>query len=233
MNKVRIAAPFAVSAALLAVAAGTASADPGGNPASAVPTGCSFSRGLTTCTTTTTTAGAPTVTTAPGTFKSTTGPAYDLEYAVNIEGACTPGVPILRGGDTTTTPSSVTTTTTAHHGVPGSHGEELPTQTSTVPGPVTTTTSTTQPASPGTVTITGTTATAAFTGLRPNTAYGIGVRCGGSADEFWTDGTGAGTATVDFGWAAGQQIQLEMFAEPNQYFGPDYAVAAPFTPVAP
>ena len=236
MNKVRIAASLAASAALLAVVAGTASADPGGNPASTVPTGCSFSRGITTCSTTTmtTTAGIPTVTSVPSTFKSTTGPVYDLEYAVNIEGACTPGVPILRGWETTTTTtSSVTTTTTAHHGAPGSHGEELPTQTSTAPGPVTTTSIKTQPASPGTVTVAGTTATAVFTGLRPNTAYGIGVRCRGNATQFWTDETGAGAATLDLSSMAGLQIQLEMFAQTNDYFGPDYAVIAPLTPVAP
>jgi hypothetical protein len=32
---------------------------------------------------------------------------------------------------------------------------------------------------------------------------------------------------------AGLQIQLEMFAQTNDYFGPDYAVIAPLTPVAP
>lgn len=232
MNKVRIAASFAASAALLAVMAGTASADTGGNPASAVPEGCSFSRGVTTCTTTTTTTtvGVPTVTSVPSTFTSTTGPVYDLEYAVNIEGVCTPGVPILRGWETTTTTTSnVTTTTTAHRGAPGSHGTELPTRTSTVPGPVTTTSTRTRPASPGTVTIAGTTATAVFSGLRPNTAYGIGVRCAGNVVQFRTDGTGAGTATLDLSPMSGQWIQLEMFAEPNDYFGPDYAVIAPLT----
>ena len=233
MKKTRISASFAVSAALLTLVAGTASAAPGGNPASAVPAGCSFSQGITTCTTTTTTAGTPTVTTVPvaGAFTSTSGPAYDLEYAVNILGACTPGTPIVRAFDTTTTiPSSVTTTTTMHHGAPGSHGEELPAQTSTVPGPSTTTTSTTQPASPGTVTMTGTTATAAFTGLRPNAEYGIGVRCAGNVVYFSTDGAGSGSATMDLGGFAGQQIQLEMFAAPNDFFGPDYAVTAPLTP---
>lgn len=236
MNKVRIAASFAASAALLAAMSGTASAATGGNPASAVPAGCSFSRGITTCTTTTSTPGTPivTVTPAPATFTSTSGPAYDLEYARNIAGACTPGAPVLTAWETTTTtPSSVTTTTTAHHGAPGSHGEELPTQASTVSGPTTTTTSTTQPASPGTITLAGSTATAVFTGLRPNAPYGVGVRCGGHAVAFWTDGTGATTATLDLSPFAGQQIQLEMFAEPNDYFGPDYAVIAPLTPVAP
>src|SRR6478609_2605918 len=208
---------------------GPASAATGGNPASAVPAGCSFSRGITTCTTTTSTPGTPivTVTPAPATFTSTSGPAYDLEYARNIAGACTPGAPVLTAWETTTTtPSSVTTTTTAHHGAPGSHGEELPTQTSTAPGPVTTTSIKTQPASPGTVTVAGTTATAVFTGLRPNTAYGIGVRCRGNATQFWTDETGAGAATLDLSSMAGLQIQLEMFAQTNDYFGPDYAVIA-------
>jgi hypothetical protein len=232
LKKTRISASFAVSAALLALVAGTASAAPGGNPASAVPAGCSFAQGTTTCTTTTTTAGTPTVTSVPvpGAFTSTTGPAYDLEYAAN-QPNCTPGAPIVRAFETTTTTSStVTTTTTAHHGAPGSHGEELPTQTSIVPGPSTTTTSTTQPASPGTVTLSGTTASAVFTGLRPNTAYGLGVRCAGHAVEFWTDGNGDATVTVDLSVFAGQPIQLEMFAEPNDWFGPDYAVMTPFIP---
>lgn len=232
MNKLRITASLAASVTLLALMAGTAGAASGGNPASAVPAGCSFSRGVTTCTKTTSTPATPTVTTVPSTFTSTAGPAYDLEYAVNIHD-CTPGAPIVRGWDTTTTTAtSVTTTTTAHRGAPGSHGEELPTQTSTVPGPVTTTTSTTQPPSPGTVTMAGTTATAVFTGLRPNAPYGIGVRCLGHAVGFWTDGTGAAAVTLDLSPFTGQQIQLEMFAQPNDYFGPDFAVTAPLTPAA-
>jgi hypothetical protein len=233
MKKVRITAAFAASAALVAVTAGTASAASGGNPASAVPAGCSFSQGISTCSTTTSTPGTTTVTIVPSTFKTTSGPAYDLEYAMNIHD-CTPGAPIVRGSDTTTTtPSSVTTTTTAHQGAPGSQGEQLPTQTSTVPGPVTTTTSTTQPASPGTVTIAGTTATTVFTGLRPNTEYGLGVRCLGNVVDFWTDGAGAASAPLDLSRFAGQQIQLELFAAPNDWFGTGYAVTAPLTPLAP
>ncbi len=232
MNMVRFTASSAASAALLAVMAGTAGAATGGNPASAVPAGCSFSRGVTACTTTTSTPGTPTVTTVPSTFTSTSGPAYDLEYAVNIHD-CTPGAPVVRGWDTTTTtPSSVTTTTTSHHGAPGSRGQELPTQTSTVAGPVTTTTSTTKPPSPGTVTVAGTTASAVFTGLTPSAPYGLGVRCLGNAVGFWTDGSGAATVTLDVSRFAGQQIQLEMFAQPNDWFGPGFAVTAPYTPVA-
>lgn len=231
MNKVRISAAFAASAALLAVMAGTAGAATGGNPASVVPAGCSFSRGITACSTTTSTPGTPTVTTIPSTFTSTSGPAFDLEYAMNIHD-CTPGAPIVRGWDTTTTtPSSVTTTTTAHRGAPGSQGDELPTRTSTVPGPATTTTSTTQPASPGTVTMAGTTANAVFTGLTPNAPYGLGVRCLGNAVGFWTDGAGAATVTLNLSPFAAQRIQLELFAQPNDWFGPGFAVTAPLTPV--
>ncbi len=47
---------------------------------------------------------------------------------------------------------------------------------------------------------------------------------------FWTDGTGAASTSVDLAGFSGQLIQLEMFAAPNDYFGPDYAVMAPMTP---
>ena len=48
---------------------------------------------------------------------------------------------------------------------------------------------------------------------------------------FWTDGAGAASATLDLSSLAGRRIQVAMFAQPNDWFGPDYAVAAPFTPV--
>jgi hypothetical protein len=233
MNKVRIAASLAASAALLAMMAGTAGAATGGNPASTVPAGCSFSQGVTTCTTTASTLGTPTVVTVPSSFKSTSGPSYELEYARNIPD-CTPGAPVVTGWDTTaTTPLSVTTTTTAHRGAPGSQGEELPTQSSAVPGPAIITTSTTQPASPGTVTLAGTAANAVFTGLTPNSPYGLGVRCLGHAVSFWTDGAGAATVNLDLSPFSGRRIQLEMFAQPNDWYGPSFAVTAPLTPVAP
>jgi hypothetical protein len=229
LNLLKTAVLFAASATLVAGMAGTASADTGGDPASAVPPGCSFSHGVTTCTTTSTSLGTPSSTTAPAGFQSTTGPVYDLEYAWNPSGNCTPGAPQLTGTTTTTTtPSTVTTTTTAHYGAPGSHGQQLPTQVSTAPGP-TVTTSTTEPASPGTVTIVGTTANAVFTGLQPNTTYGIGVRCSLDVTEFTTDAQGAATATLNLSSFSGRLIQIELFLAPYQYFGVDYAVTAPLT----
>jgi hypothetical protein len=228
LNKPRTLALIA-GAALLAGLAGSASAASGGAPASAVPPGCSFSRGVTTCTTTTTTTGTPTVVKTPGTFRSTTGPAYDLEYAANAAGDCTPGAPTLEGGSITTVPAGATTTTTAHRGAPGSNGEALPTTVSSSPGQPTVTT-VAQPASPGTVTVTGVTATAVFTGLKPSTSYAIGVRCDpGNATSFTTDSSGKGTAVLALNRYAGQLVQLELFLAPADYFGPDYAVTAPLT----
>jgi hypothetical protein len=217
------------AAALTAGLAGTASAATGGNPASAVPPGCSYARGVTTCTTSSTTGGTPSVVTTPGTFQSTTGPAYDLEAATNAAGNCTPGAPSLAGSSVTTTPAGTTTTTTAHRGAPGSSGEALPTSVSSVPGQPTVAT-VPQPASPGTVTVTGFTASAVFTGLKPTASYAIGVRCDPAGAAFFvTDSSGNGSAVLDLSSHEGQTIQIEMFLGPQDYFGPDYAVTAPLT----
>ena len=227
------AVPVAMAGVLLLPGAAVAGA--GGEPASNVPPGCSFSKGVTTCSTTSETPGEPVTVETPGSFVSTAGPVYDFQMAQNV-GSCS-DYPVLRSGSTTTSTPTLETVTTAHRGAPGSNGKELETTTSTTSGtPVVTTTA---PASPGTATVAGYTATATFAGLKPHTLYVTGERCGDAgvgSVTFRTDALGAGAATLNLAGAAGREIQLELApvvtypwgGSGGDYHGSGFAVTAPF-----
>lgn len=206
---------------------GAAVAASGGDPASADQPGCTFSAGTTTCSTTAELPGTPITVTTPGSWTSTAGPVYDYESTTNIPNCDV--APQPNPSTTTTTTPTLVTMSTAHRGAPGSDGKDLGTTTSGTAGtPVVTTTG---KASPGAADVQGSSVTATFAGLLPNTQYVTGARCylGVAGAFFTTDANGLGTATFDRSGLRGRTIQLELAPTGEGFFGADYALTAPLT----
>jgi hypothetical protein len=222
----QLAAPTVLLGSVLLLP-GAALAATGGEPASADQPGCTFSAGTTTCASTTEIPGTPSTVTAPGSWTSTAGPVYDFESTTNIPDC--DATPRPNPSTTTTTTSTLVTVTTAHRGAPGSHGKDLGTTTSSTPGaPVVTTIGKT---SPGAATVQGSSVTATYAGLLPNTQYVTGARCylGVAGAYFTSSATGAGTATFDLSGLRGRTIQLELAPTGEGFFGANYALTAPLT----
>ena len=222
----QFAAPIVLLGSVLLLP-GAALAATGGGPASADQPGCTFSAGTATCASTTEIPGTPSTITTPGIWTGTAGPVYDFESTTNIPNC--EATPQPNPSTTTTTTPTLVTVTTAHLGSPGSHGKDLGTTTSSTPGtPVVTTIGKT---SPGTATVQGSSVTATYAGLLPNTQYVTGARCylGVAGAYFTSSATGAGTATFDLSGLRGRTIQLELAPTGEGFFGANYALTAPLT----